>query len=559
MGRGRPQIIEIDPRFAARVAEERRQRIAAEERPISEVLVDEWFPEEAAFFDDGAQLTAALCGRRAGKTRGVVRDHLRDLLEVPGYRGLYLNSTRGEAERIAWIGNRADGFKPLIESLKLPLVLDNSDLTVHNPATDGWMYLRGADDEAELRKALGGAYHKVTWDEWQKIPPKLAPSIREVFFPALLDFGGKFRGTGTPSRQMSGIAWDVTRPEKDKRTPGWSVHEWNLLANPYWGNAKRIAGAWFVVWGARDEIVSGPHEPGELAAAVAGARWAKGILALQALYGGADVAPIDSPIMQREGFGRWVREDAAYVYHVHKVAAERLLYAPHRVRADGFVDVARALEDLPWPWQDGQFALGADLGYYPDPFAFVLWGWHREDPRLYEVCSWRKTHLKSDAQVAALRAVREIVAIGAIDADAGGGGKPVVTGWSDEWVERYGLPIAEAQKAHKSTAIEVMNNDIVSGNVALRDGGPLYEEMSLLQWSSIVSATGRQIEDPTIANDCCDAGLYSHRRTYAHRYRAPVEVPKFGTPERAARDESELEEELMEEMTYGTSFRKTRR
>jgi hypothetical protein len=58
------------------------------------------------------------------------------------------------------------------------------------------MYLRGADDEAELRKALGGAFHRVTWDEAQKIPPKLGLAIREVFMPTLLDFGGRFRLTG---------------------------------------------------------------------------------------------------------------------------------------------------------------------------------------------------------------------------------------------------------------------------------------------------------------------------------------------------------------------------
>jgi MFS family permease len=40
----------------------------------------------------------------------------------------------------------------------------------------------------------------------------------------------------------SGIAWDVTRPEKDKRTPGWSVHHWTLLENPFFGRAKLRSG-----------------------------------------------------------------------------------------------------------------------------------------------------------------------------------------------------------------------------------------------------------------------------------------------------------------------------
>jgi hypothetical protein len=524
------------------------ERMARKGRPnVIEALTAEWFPEERAFFDDPAKLAAAECGRRAGKTRGVVRDHLRDLLTIPGYRGLYLNSTRGEAERLAWIGNRADGFKPLIENLELPLKLDNTDLSVHNPATDGWMYLRGADDEAELRKALGGAYHKVTWDEAQKIPPKLGPSIREVFFPALLDFGGRFRMTGTPVRNMSGIFWDVTRPELERRTPGWKVHTWNLLNNPFFGRAKNLGGLWFVVWGAFDEIVSGPHKQGELEAAIAGARWTKGMLALQELYGGPEVAAIDSPIMQREGFGRWVREDSNFVYAVHKVKEAELLYAPARLRADRFPDIPRALADLPFDWRDAHFSLGCDIGWYPDPFAFVLWAWHRHDPAIYEVASWKKTHLTSDEQVASLREVREHVNIGQIVADASGPAKPAVKGWSAGWVTRYNLPILEADKQHKYAHVDVWNNDIIAGRCKLRKDGELYEEMAQLQWATIVSGSGRMVEDPTLANDVCDGGLYSHRHSYQYRATIKEEPPPPGSPEHWARLEAILEADMEEQ------------
>jgi hypothetical protein len=517
-------------------------------------LTGEWFPEERAAFDDTAKLSAFMCGRRAGKTRGVIRDHLRDLLTIPGYRGLYLNTTRGEAERLAWIGNRADGFKPLVENLKLPLHLDNGALSIHNAATDGWMYLRGADDEAELRKALGGAFHKVTWDEFQKIPPKLALTLREVFFPALLDFGGKFRGTGTPSRQMAGLAWDVTRPEREKRLQGWKVHEWNMLANPYWGREKQIRGQWFVVWGARDEVVSGPHAPGELEAGIAGARMTKGILALQDLYGGAEVAPIDSPIMQREGFGRWVREDAAYVYAVHKVLPSRLFYAPARMRPDGFPDIPAALADLPWPWKEGMFSMGIDIGFSPDPFAFVLHAWHPHDPALYEVASWTRKFLTSTQQADAIKAVREHVAIGIIAADAGGPARPAVAGWSAEFVERFGVPILEAEKAHKHAAIDMWNGDIAHGRYKMREGGVLYEEMSQLQWSSIVSATGKLIEDPTLANHAADGGLYSHRHSYQFRWR-PEEKPQVpGSLEAKLAEEKSLEEYAEEDDDEGSAL-----
>lgn len=514
-------------------------------------LTDEWFPEERAFFDDPALLGAALCSRRAGKTRGIVKDLLRDALATPGYQALYLNTSRGEAERLVWHGGRGDGIATLVEKLKLNVRLNASKLTAYFPDTEAWIHIRGADDDAELRKALGTPYNKVYWDEAQKMPPKLAPSIREVFLPSMLDFRGQFRMTGTPVRNMSGMFWDVTRPEKEKRLPRWSVHHWTLQANPYWGRAKGN----MVVWGHRDEVVSGPHEAGHLQAAVAGAREKMGTLAMQDLFGGPEVAPIDSPIMQREAFGRWVREDAAYVYAVHKVPHEKLLYAPHRTREDGFPDIPAALRDLPWDWRQGLFALGVDIGYYPDPFAFVLWGWHGHDAKLYEVASWKKTHLTSDEQNAALKAVREHLAIGIMVADAGGSVKPTIQGWSKEWVERYQQPIIEAQKAHKYPAIDIMNADIMRANVQFRENGPLFEEMSQLQWATIVSATGRQVEDPTLANDACDAGLYGHRHSYSFRWRPEDKAPTPGSPSAYLREEHELADNAEghgdEEDSYG--------
>lgn len=481
-------------------------------------LTDEWFPEERAFFDDPAQLAAACCGRRAGKTRGEMRDLARDALTIPGARLLYLNSTRGEAERIAWWGNRNDGIASLASTLGLRVKLDQSKLSAHFLDTDAWLWLRGADDEAELRKSLGGAFHKVYFDEAQKIPPKLELAMREVFMPALLDFGGTFRLTGSPSRQMSGLFYAVTRPEPDRRLPGWSVHRWNLLQNPFFGATE-------------DE------------------RWRRGVLGLQKLYGGPEAAPIESPLMQREAFGRWTHEDAAYVYFVRRVPDAELFYAPHRVRADGFPDVPRALLDLPW-WRgsetlgDAFFALGADLGYR-DPFAFVLWAWHRHDPRLFEVAAWKRSGLTADEQNNALRAIMETVRVGMIVADAGGPALPTVKGWSKEWVERYGVPIVEAEKQHKATAVETMNGDVLRRRILLRDGSPLHAEMSELQWTNIVAGSGRMVEDPSQDNHCCDAALYAHRHSYQYRARPQDRPAAAGTRAAVLRQADELEDDLL--------------
>lgn len=538
---------------------DRREQLLAAKRArtqraaLADSFTEEWFPEQRAFLGDPAQLKAAICGRRAGKTRGGNRDFVRCASQTQYGRFLYINETRAEARRLAWYGARGDGMAALVQKYELPAELNASDLTIHFPDIDSWIYLIGADDEAGVQKALGMPYNKIWWDEFQKVRPTLAQTIREVMMPTLLDYEGQFQVTGTPKRNAIGLFHDITQPNKAKRAPGWSVHQWNLLSNPFFGRAKQIDGRWFVVSGVKDAVVSGPHADGELESAVRGARWTRGILALQKLLGGPDVAPLDSPLMRREGLGEWAYEADAFVYPVHAMDMAELCYAPARLRPDGFPDIERALRDLPgWGDRDYYCSLGVDLGYSPDPFAFCLEAWSLQDPVLYEVASWKKTELHSDKQVEIMKSIRDIVPLAVTVADAGGGGKQVVAGWSEKWVERYGQPIVEATKKNKHGAIEQMGHDVRGGTWKCREGGAWLEEAREHQWLTVVSATGKQIEDPTTPNHVLDCGLYAHRESYHHRYRPEPEKPLPGTPEWVLREELELESAASEEFSpYG--------
>lgn len=509
------------------------------------------FDEQRAFYAPRKRsLRAALCSRRAGKTRGGNESDLEIARRTKHGRFLYVNETRGEAKRLAWYGARGDGMFSMCRDLGWfddgTARYNETELWIHFPAMDSWIFLIGVDDEAAVKRALGLPWHRVRWDEAQRIPAKLTQTILETLLVTILDYQGEMLFTGTPERKMGGIFYEITKQGRDAKWNAWDVHRWTLNANPYWGRAKQIDDQWFVVWGADDEIVSGPHAPAALLAAVLAARHLTGVLGLQELLGGPEVAPLDSPIMRRQAFGEWVREDSNYVYAVNKLTDAELFYAPHRARPDGFVDVARALLDLPYDFREGFFAMGADLGYN-DPFSFSLRSWHPSDANLYEVCAWKKSGLTSDEQNAALQDVRQHVAVGTIVADAGGIGKQVVKGWSKEWVERYGLPIEEAEKQHKQTAQNVYNADVMARRTKYREGSPLIEEMRELQWATIVDGSGRMVEDPTIANDLCDADLYCHRRAYHFRHRPEEQPPPPGSPAAYARQAAELEAEYDQE------------
>jgi hypothetical protein len=478
----------------------------------AEALTDEWSAPVRAFFDDPELQVVALKGRRAGATRAGVRHLLRRLVTTPGARLLYIIDTREEARRLIWYGNRQDGILPLAMQLGWVqsgfIKLTEGALTARIPSTDSWLYIFGADDEAGVRKALGGAFHEAWWDEAQKIPPKLAPLIREVFIPTLLDFNGRFRMSGTPVRQMAGLFYEITQPSVDARPPGWKFHHFNLLDNPYFGAD-------------RDE------------------RWRRGIEQLARRLGVAT----DAPIILREGLGIWTAEDAHFIYAVHRVDRKKLLYAPARVREDGFFDLDAALEDLPGDWHEYIFALGCDIGW-DDPFALVLWAWHPHDPTLYEVVSWQHQHMDDDEQAGAIRHVLDRVHCSVVTADASGPAKPSVKGWSKKFVERYRIPVLEAEKSNKRGAIRLFNNDLINNRMKLREGGQLAADMHVLQWSPVVDGRGNEVEAAGHHKytHAPDAGLYGHRMSYAYRGVPLPPALERGTPEALAREELELEE-----------------
>lgn len=541
----------LDPSTRAMmVARVEARREAETLAALADSLVAEYTPEQRAYDEDPSRLKALLGGRRCGKSRSRNRGMAREAMRTPGGRFLVINETGGEIRRLNWIGTQGDGIASIVERHGLPAKLDHSTMTA-TFANGAMIWCIGVDDEAAIRKALGGAYHRVWWDEAQKIPTRFEQTIREVFMPTLLDFGGCFELTGTPSRQMAGLFYEVTRPDVAKRKPGWSVHGWNLLTNPHFGRVEVEPDERLAVIDKLGNVVARYTDRGRADVHALELRHKDGILDLQFLFGGPDKAPLDSPIMQREAFGKWVHEDSNYVYSFHKAKPGSLYYAPHRARPDGFVDIPRALLDLPrWGSVDYVMSLGADLGFNPDPFAFVLWAWTLLDPRIFEVVSWRKTHLTSPQQANILRSVGAVVTPAIWVADASGGGRSTVEGWCEEWVDRYGagIPFMPADKHGKYLAggpIDNFNSDIVTlhdglPRMRLREGGPLAEELSQVQWAKVVSATGKPFEDPTIPNDTSDAGLYGSRHAWHHRYLPDPERPKPGTPDYYAAQEKEM-------------------
>lgn len=531
--------------------------------------------KQGRFFTSKAERRATKKTRRSGATAGGCRELIARAITIPRFRAVYATTTRIEARARAWRNDTQSGLVDVIELYGRPLdepgvaQFDLGGITVE--VRDGDLALRfsngslielfGADDEAAINKLRGLAKHVWWVDEAQDFT-WLERLYKSVISAGAADKGGEVWLTGTPSRDLVGMFYEVTRDENDDAGPpltGWEVHEITVTDNPFFGRVVWERGEWFVEdnlfdqpgrdrsthpWTgemAADAHRWGPFEDeGDAEAAAIAVRWERAAAADIRRNGWSE----DDPDVLREWRARWVKEGARYVYALH-AAPTSIVYAEQRFGDDGFPDLRAALLDLPGVKDEQRLyftGLGADLGTR-DAFAWVVWAWSLKDPILYELASWKRTGLDYDQMAQYLHAVRAQLNLSLIVADAGGGGKAAVMGWSKRWVDRYRIPISEAKKSpgYKPIAIKQMNTDIRSGWLRLRRDSPLMLEWKVHRWAPLRGADGKEVEDPRTPNHCSDGALYAHMDCFHHRYRPPEQEIVRGTPEWVTREERELE------------------
>lgn len=525
----------MDPLERALLIElDRRERLRSREVGASdgdlkaklEALVAEEHPKARAFLDDASPLVA-LCGtRRSSKSRTSIRKMLNVACGTPDARVVYINESIAECRRIAWRGNGRDGLLTLNSRFGLGGVPNQTQLTLSFP-NGGLIELFGADDlRANDRIGRGGALHLLVVDEAQKAP-HLGHLILESAGAAMMDYGGQIVIGGTPSEHLADLFYEVTRDdgEQDQRYAEWSVHRYSVLDNPFFGATQEE-------------------------------RFAKTIQKFCDQYG----LSLDDPIVQREWFGRWVKTDARFTYAVHQVPEHKLCYAPARWIEEprvmpprsgkpdgrfmgGIPDLKAAIADLP-KGPDWRFTLFADLGYEPDPFAYVLWAWSWSYDQLLEVASWQELRLDDEDQFGVLAGVQSQVPLSIVGGDIGGANKGMGKGWSRRWNERFGMGMVEAEKSRKFEHQRLFNTDIRKGRALFRSGkSPLLQQLRRVVW-----LPGELKEDPSIPNDVTDAGLYGHRHTHAHHGKRAEPRPAPYSQEFYDKLSARLEQEDLDEL-----------
>jgi hypothetical protein len=543
-----------------------------------------FYPKQHAFFTSKARRKATKKTRRAGATTGGVREVLARCLEHAGYRVVIVHSTKQEARERAWLSDTKSGFVDILRELGVTvedpslevIVLGGVRIEVRDQvmqldfSNGSQVKLWGYDDLRAMRKQRGLAKHLYWIDEAQDI--RYLDEFYDRVVLAQQDFACEVWLTGTPGQDCAGMFYEVTKEEENERAPGWEIHTLAQIDNPFFGRIVTDSSGGWMVYYVEDNLTKdtgvrhGPYATYAEAEKAAGqVRWDRT----------AGAAMIDKgwkgeePDFIREFLGLWCKTDARYVYPVHVVNPYDLLYAPQRTdrnpnanapnhidpmtgKPPFWCDFRRAITDLPKRRKFNQkrqwmYAIGADFGYHPDPFAIVVWAFAHDTQDVYELFSWKAQKVHTDDQGLYLKAVWD-----ALDNVVVLVGDPA--GKQDDfevWRTRLQLPIDEANKKGKNTLEEFLADDVRRGRIHLRHDSPLHDEMKHLVYLPTKPGKTREVAKHRRASDgkvhgdhCCDAARYSYEALTHFLSKLPKDPADKGTVEALREEEARLEKDI---------------
>lgn len=431
-------------------------------------LFDKRFIQQKNFCEDPAKLKALFCTRRAAKSYTDGLYAVQEAQKHPGCNVLLVGLTRDSAKGIFW----KDILRVIDRKHKLNATFHKVELTMTLP-NGSVIAITGIDaDEEEMNKVLGRKYRLAVIDEGSMYSIDMRNFIYGILKPAMVntDDLAEERGTivlsGTASNRPRGLFFDITTGKE----PGWSLHQWSALDNPF------VARSW------QEELDD--------------------IKANRPLY-------METPQFKQWYLNQWVIDETKLVYK----------YNENKNR----------FQNLPYPGsRSWTFNLGVDLGWEDDN-AFVLAGYHQNDPTLYIIKCFKQNKMTFPEVEAK---IREFMSDPAYPIQS-----VIIDGANKQGVEsmnmRSDINFVYADKQGKSDHIEICNGDMIQAKLKIHEScAPLVDEMLTLVWRTdgdVIKIP--RVENPSCPNHLCDAFLYVWFHCY-HFLAQPAEViPLPGTPE----------------------------
>lgn len=197
-------------------------------RGINATSDSQRFDRQLDFAHDKSHFKAALCGRRAGKTRELIYELRDSLANHPGDTNVFVELTRPSAKNKLW-----RPFRRLNDEKHWGLKFSEYDgLRVEHP-NGSVLFIVGANLWDEIEKVRGLERLRLACiDECgQQKPANLQYLIEDVLEPGLMDVNGSMLLSGTPGLALTGYWFEVTGQVPPRS--GWSTHRWNVYDNPH--------------------------------------------------------------------------------------------------------------------------------------------------------------------------------------------------------------------------------------------------------------------------------------------------------------------------------------
>ena len=401
------------------------------------------FKEQLTLIDDVSHhRRTACCGRRAGKTQAVIRDLLLTASNKARSIVVYFSTTLASARKMVWDG--PDGIPALISDMGLDALCEVNETDHRVTFSNGSvLWVSGCETLPDARRWKGMRYDLAILDECQDWPEEiLAYMVNQALGPALMDRRGQMLLTGTPGPLLDGLFYNAS----EGKLPGWGHHHWTCFENPHIKDPQ--------------EYINNECQTRGLT--------------------------LDDPIIQREFFGRWVRDVNTLLFH----------YVPGR---NDYTTLPTAPE-----WR---YVVGMDVGVR-DLSTFVVCAFRQFDPTVYIIESFGMNGSDVTAFCEMAKAFRDKHPTALFFMDQGALGK----GYALELTNRHGIVAHPATKTEKAGGIRLMNDAMRLGHIK---AGPAAKPLCD-QWLRLQMDLKTQIEKPSQACDYADAALYGWRACWSY-------------------------------------------
>lgn len=222
----------------------------------------------------------------------------------------------------------------------------------------------------------------------------------------------------------------------------------------------------------------------------------------------------DNPTLQREWLNKWVLDVNS-------------LWVRYNENLNNYTQ-------LP-PGHKWNYVMGVDLGYN-DADAIAVLAWSDTSPETYLVEEVITTKQGISALVLQIEATQKKYEAYKIILDEGGLGKKI----AEDLRQRFGVPIEPADKAHKQSNVEFLNDYLRLGKFKAKSLSRFANDSYLVQIDWDKTTPNKIVIKKQPHSDIIDAVLYAFRESYSYTFKKDQEKPKYGSREWAEQQSSDM-------------------